>query len=377
LLGRDAALAQLLFGNKLMQWIGRRSYAIYLVHWPIIVLFKFTTDFQLDNAGRALLFVLTMIATVLLHELVEKPFRKRGEDTTTVQRIALPAILSVLLVTVSIAAAIWHLDGLAARAELRIQKIVDSVGQEKEKRQRAIRFGRCNLHTRHTFADYDVEECATVHADRKNVLVIGDSMAADTYMMLSQTYPEVRFLQATAGACTAILNISDVGGKYSTCETLNSYRFSQIVDLDLNLIVLASIWSENRIQPLKETVDYLHSRGKRVLVIGPRAIFRASIPLLVSRQNTFEGVNTRLRDQVLLNNDLLEQMRISISNVEILDIGKIQCTPHCDVIEGDRLLYYDWMHFTELGARRTGERLKESFDFMGYINSPVPPVDTR
>ena len=82
-------------------------------------------------------------------------------------------------------------------------------------------------------------------------------------------------------------------------------------------------------------------------------------------------------DRFVLKNALLEQMRTSIPGVEILDIGEIQCTPQCDVIEGDRLLYYDSMHFTELGARRTGERLRESFDLLGFINSPTSQADTR
>ena len=52
LLGRETALAQAIYGNKSMQWVGQRSYAIYLVHWPIIVLFKYCTDFQLNNGER-------------------------------------------------------------------------------------------------------------------------------------------------------------------------------------------------------------------------------------------------------------------------------------------------------------------------------------
>jgi hypothetical protein len=167
------------------------------------------------------------------------------------------------------------------------------------------------LHEDYTFADYDIVECASIDAARKNVLVIGDSIASDTYMMLSQAYPEVQFLQAIAGACRAVIDISDVGGKYCAFEALNAYRFSELIDLDLDLV-------------------------------GPRAMFRASIP-----------------------------------GVEILDIGEIQCTPQCDVIEGDRLLYYDSMHFTELGARRTGERLRESFDLLGFISSPTSQADTR
>jgi hypothetical protein len=130
--------------------------------------------------------------------------------------------ISTLVVTVVIAAVIWRLEGLPSRVDQRIQRIVDSVDSEVDKRRRAIRFGQCNLHEMHNFAVYNTDKCASIDAARKNVLILGDSMAADTYMMLSQTYPEIQFSQATAGACTAILKISDIGGKYPTCEALKS-----------------------------------------------------------------------------------------------------------------------------------------------------------
>jgi hypothetical protein len=187
--------------------------------------------------------------------------------------------------------------------------------------------------------------------------------------MLSQAYPEIQFSQATAGACTAVLKISDIGGKYPTCEALNEYRFSTLVDLDMDLIVLASIWNEDRIQPLSETVAYLRARGKKVLVIGPRAHFQGAIPLLISKEASLDAINDRLHDRVIQDNTLLNRMRTAMPDVEILDIGAIQCAPGCDVVEEDRLLYIDERHFTKLGAKRVGDRIRASFDLMEFINS--------
>ena len=65
---------------------------------------------------------------------------------------------------------------------------------------------------------------------------------------------------------------------------------------------------------------------------------------------------------------MLENLRSTLPGVEVIDIGRIQCTPHCDVIEGEQLLYYDYMHVTVFGARRLGERLRESFDLPAFID---------
>jgi hypothetical protein len=65
-------------------------------------------------------------------------------------------------------------------------------------------------------------------------------------------------------------------------------------------------------------------------------------------------------------------MRAAMPDVEILDIGAIQCGLDCDVVEGDRLLYIDERHFTKLGAKRIGDRLRASFDLPGFIESRTP-----
>lgn len=176
-------------------------------------------------------------------------------------------------------------------------------------------------------------------------------------------------MQATAAACTALLSLDAVGGRYAACEDLNTYRFDELIDNRADAVLLASVWTEDRIEPLKKTVEYLQSRDQRVLVFGPRTVFKASIPLLVSQYATPEAANAALREKALVKNSLLKKMRAAMPDVTILDIGKIQCTPACEILDGDKLLYYDQMHMTKLGAKRLGERMKQTFDLPKFIKA--------
>ena len=91
--------------------------------------------------------------------------------------------------------------------------------------------------------------------------------------------------------------------------------------------------------------------------------------MLISRENSLDGINFSVRNRVVDESSVLRQMREAIPDVAIVDIGAMQCEPSCDVIEGDKLLYYDERHFTELGAQRIGERFKEAFDLPNYIDA--------
>nr|WP_208414600.1 acyltransferase family protein [Paenibacillus castaneae] len=68
-------LAQLI-GNKVLTWIGVRSYGIYLYHYPIIVLTTPTAEMGELHAVRALIqVVLTFILAELSWRFVEEPIR--------------------------------------------------------------------------------------------------------------------------------------------------------------------------------------------------------------------------------------------------------------------------------------------------------------
>jgi peptidoglycan/LPS O-acetylase OafA/YrhL len=56
------------------QWLGDRSYAMYLVHYPIA--FRFESFGRIGSLGIKL--AATLVATEMLHRFVEKPLRHRG-----------------------------------------------------------------------------------------------------------------------------------------------------------------------------------------------------------------------------------------------------------------------------------------------------------
>ena len=66
-----------LLGNPVLNWIGTRSYGLYLVHWPIYQVIRRAAAIPLTVPKFILAMVCTVIITELSYRLLETPVRKR------------------------------------------------------------------------------------------------------------------------------------------------------------------------------------------------------------------------------------------------------------------------------------------------------------
>ena len=73
--GGDAIVNEWCANNVFLRWLGKRSYSLYLWHWPIIVIFGFKNQ---DPGGFVRISVLLLILGWYSERLVERPLRKFG-----------------------------------------------------------------------------------------------------------------------------------------------------------------------------------------------------------------------------------------------------------------------------------------------------------
>lgn len=69
--------------NALARWLGRLSYALYLVHWPPIALYRHHSLSELTPEVTAGLTLITLILAMILHYGVEQRFYRRGHQRNT------------------------------------------------------------------------------------------------------------------------------------------------------------------------------------------------------------------------------------------------------------------------------------------------------
>jgi len=68
-----------IFESDLLAWIGRRSYSLYLWHWPLFILTEPNYNYQIEGPELFLLRIVFLLGiTEVSYQLIEKPFRAGG-----------------------------------------------------------------------------------------------------------------------------------------------------------------------------------------------------------------------------------------------------------------------------------------------------------
>jgi peptidoglycan/LPS O-acetylase OafA/YrhL len=107
--GHPATALGRLLGTAPLRWLGERSYAIYLWHWPVCVLTRPGLDVPLTGwANVALRVTLALVLADLSYRLIERPLRRPGFFLGYASRHArrqpvarLPVLRSAALIVVS------------------------------------------------------------------------------------------------------------------------------------------------------------------------------------------------------------------------------------------------------------------------------------
>lgn len=358
--GGTASFSGWLLRNPVSVFLGKISYSLYLVHWPVVVLYKHISfEDVVVGKTRIALLLLTFVLAVALNRLIENRFRVASSDSSGKSKYRKIAWIGVPLIVSLASLHAYAIDGWSGRFD---KAVINAIGDVDAKQ--LIR--REYIETPQSLSNLPFDENLPVR-----ILVMGDSHATDAFnaMHLANPAPEKVSIRRLEIDDVCLYLFTD--GAVSTepahvqlrCQQHFEYLQSSTLLDQANRVVLSTRWEISSFEHLPAFVDYLESRDNQVIVMGRTAEFR-NVPSLVLKNGLSENIKQLLAQERNGSLDSLNEQLSKLStalNLVYIDKLPFLCTSpasHCDVIDQNgKILYTDYGHWSMEGAKFFGDRL--------------------
>lgn len=347
-------------------WLGRRSYSIYLVHWPVMVLWKLNTDFEFTGFEQFTSVLVCLLLGGVLYTLVEQRYRFSASVPKSFHRRILVTI--VLFGCLNICLSIYGAYRLERHgvSDQDLMAVANTSGGWG-KRSSLIRDGKCNINpARFAVSDYDKSECLMIVEGSSNWLVVGDSFASGTYALFASSFPDVNFLQMTIPGCP--FKPAGSPHKKQICSDLYETVFSFIQSEGrLDGVIIAGNWGNDAIQNLTKLIEFVEKAGKKTILVGPRLTFKLPIPSIVTSSSTLTGATEKanaLIESSKISHKLNESILVAFSDrTLVVNMIDLQCSDSgCPIFdENNNILYLDASHFSSEGIDWMRQRLLRTY----------------
>lgn len=382
--GRRGGIAYFLLTRKLMVFVGKISYSLYLWHWPIFVLFRWTVGLE-TYAWQFAALVLTAICAVLSYYMIEQPPRRgayRARKSILIASglaviragygLALVIVANQQWLSLSVVSKdkdLWYPEGPAL--------ITSAQGCKASTEEMIFSGGRALKHFR--------EACDSVNSDGRNIFVLGDSHAMHYRGMLRKLVADsgVTVFQYTVGGCPFMSfqpsreneqckyygssAISDMLQKIKPGDIvfLASLRLPRLVDqwgvfgIDSAKNAVFSKQSvagrDNSVQEALPVLREINSRGALIIFEAPTPMLE-SVPFRCA--DWFNHKNPICDRGLSVSRALLEELRtptlkaykkiqMEVPGVRIWDPMPTLCVEgECQAYRDGNPLYFDGDHLT-------------------------------
>ena len=366
--------------TSVLQWLGKISYSVYLVHWPVQVVISYAMLHHSTRSARVCGTLFSIFLGYLLNIAVELPFQESSDGSTFLSRNRKFAILGFGIILLNAETSyMWKRNiGISLKTP-EITKIIENSWKLAGARGEEIR-PKCRSIGRHDNLRH-WDKCNPT-TDEEFVLV-GDSHAADLWFSLNYTFPHVSTIQICGTGCGLHRyheSQSGCGKIFGAYQKKLRKRRSRI-----RAAILVSKWHVLRNESIGNSVlnsfvtYFKHRTNATIFILGPRPEFkphpnevfersrmRETVDQLEIRSNKFKTVENN-SELVLYNYSVKKKVRfLSIPQVmcNATRIGQPSNEYFCPTIHrGMRSsLYCDTTHYNRAGAMTLVEKMRPELE---------------
>ena len=329
--------------------IGRISYSLYLVHWPIVALFQYRLMRPPTAIEGAAMLVVSIALAALSWRFVEEPVRRYAYRLRALPRAQWRVIAVGLAGSAALVAA--GLAGAAAGgwpARFPGYRPVAISGQEQ--------WGGATCFNEDPSQPiaWRADRCTRTHVRGGRVLLWGDSHAAHYVpgLVAEQAALDRELLQYTFAGCPPIFayfSAARIG-----CSRSNARVPALIRRYGITQVVIAARWEEvpwRTLAQLHATVAALQRLGVRVTVVGQSPIFGVT-------PQAFDYLSGQAGHPVgvavpRLDPDVIALVRREAAGADYVDpLASLCPAGACRYRTGSTWLYADDGHLSAAGSRR-------------------------
>lgn len=362
--------------NFIAQWIGDRSYSLYLWHWPLVVALYFS-GLQSDWTWVIAAFILSIVLAHLSYRFVEIPTRQYLTNANLKKEIAVISFVGLIIGLSAVSVKQYKFDG-----RLENQTIIDLVAQESTNQNELAK--NCS----YSILGNKQEGCTYgSNKDIPDIIFIGDSYSEATVSALAKAAENnnkmVLYLGGAHGC--AVAKGFDDNKSNSICSDYYKHiqeKLKVFPNTPLVIINSAKYFSlplvtekekqknlDGMIQAYKE-----FSLGRSLFITYPIPVNEKADPKVMSRDLLFKKATLEneykqpVKEVQSKYQDLREKQK-SISdklNLNILDPMKYLCDKeYCYGSKSGRPIYYDGAHLSEYGNKLLVPMFDEVFKNQG------------
>lgn len=291
-----------LTGTAVAQWVGLRSYSIYLWHWPFVV------GLTLYGYSESLLwlavsFVLSFVLGDLSYRFVERGPRRWLVKTRPAH--ALGVVAGLIAVITGAAWKTVEYRQQAAQGDEAARSAWLNTYTSEAYHASLIKPYReeCNFYDNPgRYAKAGIDESCTAGSGG-GVFLWGDShaqaLAPGIGVLLQEIAPDTELYQVATSACApALADMDEQGNVFKlACARSNRYAIEQINRLRPRMVIMAQASGHDK-SDYRAIVDWLRQQGvAHAVLVGPVPQWRPSLPQVIVERH-WDGPNM-IADQAL------------------------------------------------------------------------------
>ena len=332
-----------ILSSKMFVFVGLISYSLYLYHYPIFSLSRYYSLISGYNLyGKIALMFAVFLISYLSYALIEKPFRNK-------KKISFNKLLSFIFFAIFLIVSVSILI-LNNKIENKKYNIV------KE-------FSLDNRIYNDEWSKY--QSNGELDRNKKNILLIGNSHAKDSYIIFSKLFADnnnLNFIYFSAQVeCLKDLSKNELCG-----EKINKSQIDLFEESDY--LILSTLWYEKDLIHLEKIIKELDNKKNKIILMSSSPTFTwvnvfTLLDKFVLENKKFPSIKeiellerelfNQIPKSIFINNEKLKEISKK-NNLTYLDKFEYTCNlikNRCRILtDQNKKIYYDNSHYTIDGS---------------------------